>query len=73
MKITAKVRCNSRVLLDAEQALVNFGADYYGEAAEEANAEWSRYTPALSIQMNVRHSVEFKPGTSYTLTFDDGE
>lgn len=71
MKITAKVKCNSRVQLDADQDLVNFGADYYGEAAE-VNAEWSRYTPAVALQMNVKRSVRFEPGQSYTLTFDDG-
>lgn len=71
MKITAKVRCNSRVTLDNEQDAVSFGADYIGEAAEE-NAAWARFTPALSIQMNVRPEVIFKPGQSYTLTFDDG-
>ena len=72
MRITAKVRCNSRVTIDEQQDIVQFGADYYGEAAE-ANAEWARYTPALAIQMNVRGEVAFEPGKSYTLTFDDGE
>jgi hypothetical protein len=71
-RITAKVRCNSRVQLDAEQDLVQLGADYNGPDAE-ANAAWARYTPALALQMNVRREVPFKPGTSYTLTFDDGE
>lgn len=72
MKITAKVRCNSRVHIDGEQDIVQFGADYLGEASE-ANAVWARYTPALAIQMNVRPEVPFEPGKSYTLTFDDGE
>lgn len=71
MKITAKVRCTSRVHLDNEQDVVYFGADYYGEAAE-INAEWARFTPALSITMNVLPGVPFEVGESYTLTFDDG-
>lgn len=72
MKITAKVRCNSRAENDG-QAAVLFGADYFTEDGKEINAEWAKYTPALSISMNVLDSVQFEPGKSYTLTFDDGE
>lgn len=71
-KITAKVRCHSRVSIGEDVSIVQFGADYYGDDAE-INAAWSRYTPALAIQMNVIQSVPFVPGKSYTLTFDDGE
>jgi hypothetical protein len=73
MKITAKVRCNSRVSAGAEQDNVVFGADYMSEDGKEINAEWARYTPGLSITMGVRPEVPFEPGKAYTLTFDDGE
>lgn len=73
MKITAKVLCTSRVQLDSEQDAVCFGADYYSDEARERNAAWARYTPGLAIQLNVRREVQFEPGRSYTLTFDDGE
>jgi hypothetical protein len=73
VKITAKARCNLRESVDAEQDRVAFNADYMDEEGREINAEWARYTPALSISMSVRKDVRFKPGQSYTLTFDDGE
>lgn len=74
MKITAKVRCNSRSDVgDPDQDVVTFGADYLSEDGQAINADWARYTPAMSITMNVRKSVPFVAGQAYTLTFDDGE
>lgn len=72
MKITAKVKCGSRIQLDGDLDMVNLYADYLGEGAV-LNMQWSRHTPAMSIQMNIRRDVPFTPGKSYTLTFDDGD
>lgn|GEM_PF-4458479 len=74
MKITAKVRCNSRTPApDGTQDDVVFGADYKDADGNLVNTDWARWTPGLSIYMSVRHEVPFEPGTSYTLTFDDGQ
>lgn len=68
-RITARVRCNSRVQVDTEQDTVQLSADYLSDDGKAINAEWSRWTPALHIQMNVRREVPFEPGVSYELTF----
>ena len=67
MAITAKVRCGSRVMVNDELDFVQFGPDY----TDGANAEWAYYTPSLNLQMNVRRDVPFKPGATYTLTFEE--
>jgi hypothetical protein len=52
---------------DGQTALA-FSADY----ADERNKEWSKYTPALSVQMTVLDSVaeQFQQGGRYLLTFE---
>lgn len=50
-----------------ETVSLAFNADYQ----DERNKEWSQYTPALSLSMNVLTSVadEFELGETYLLTF----
>lgn len=73
MKITAKVRCQSRTEIDADQDRVTFAANYTDPDGERVNTEWAKYTPCFSIDMVVLKSVPFVAGKAYTLTFDDGE
>lgn len=68
-RITAKVRCGSRVQVTEELDVVQFGPDY----TDGANADWAYYTPSLNIAMNVRRDVPFEQGASYTLTFEKDE
>jgi len=71
-QITAKVRCNARKPWGEDQAIVEFGPDYYDDQGREVNKSWALYTPGIGITMTVRAEVPFEPGKSYTLTFDDG-
>ncbi len=72
MAITAKVRCSYKLVLDG-QVQYTFGADYYSEDGKAINAEWSKYTPGLQLNITVKPEVEFEPGRSYTLTFEPDE
>lgn len=49
------------------QSVLSFNADY----SDERNKEWAKYTPALSLSMNVIDPVAegFKLGGRYLLTF----
>lgn len=65
--ITAKVHCQSKTKSgegDDRQAVVT---DY----ADGRNKQWSRYTPALSLQMTLKGDVadRFELGKAYTLQF----
>jgi hypothetical protein len=69
--ITAKIHCQTKQESgdgDDRQAIVTFVPDY----ADGRNAEWSRYTPALSLSMTLKGDVadRFEPGAAYTLTFE---
>ena len=68
MAITAKVKCVARVSADlnGDHDVVRFQPDY----DDDRNKEWAKYTPALSLSMNVRKDVPFEVGTAYTLTFE---
>lgn len=48
-----------------------FQADYN----DERNKEWSKYTPALGVNMSVREDVaeQFEQGARYLLTFEAQE
>jgi hypothetical protein len=70
MKITAKVKCASRVQVHPDGLTA---VSFYPRYEDGANAEWAYATPSLSLMMNVRAEVPFEPGKAYTLTFDDGE
>jgi heme oxygenase len=69
--ITAKVKCASKSPIDSDQFTVRFEADYN----DGRNAEWAKFTPALSVSMNVKAeaAAHFEPGTAYTLTFTPSE
>lgn len=68
-RITAKVRCASRVRVTDELDVVQFGPDY----ADGANADWAYYTPSMTLTLNVRRDVPFEQGAHYTLTFTKDE
>lgn len=66
-QITAKVKCIA-VEPGNEQVALRFEADY----ADGRNQEWAKYTPSLSLSMNVKPEVAdgaFEVGRAYTLTF----
>lgn len=72
MEITAKVKCNSKVVQgegDNRYAQLSFGPDY----ANDRNKEWALATPTLSLSMNVRGEVadRFESSKAYTLTFTE--
>lgn len=56
---------------DGETTQLNFNADYQ----DERNKAWSRFTPALSLNMNVLNRVasDFETGENYLLTFEKQE
>lgn len=53
------------------QVALGFQADYN----DERNKEWAKYTPALSVTMNVTEQVaeQFEQGGRYLLTFERAE
>ena len=68
--ITAKVKCVYAEPAN-DQVALRFEDDY----ADGRNAEWAKYTPALSLSMSVRPEVAepFTVGAAYTLTFTPEE
>lgn len=71
MSVTAKVKVYQNTPGGDGQTSLNFVADY----ADERNKEWAKYTPALSLSMQVLDSVaeQFPVGQAFTLTFDATE
>jgi hypothetical protein len=70
VNVTAKIKCTGKD--DAgDQVSLRFEPDYN----DGRNAEWAKYTPALSLTMNVKGDVaqQFEPGGKYTLTFEAAE
>lgn len=53
---------------DGETTQLSFNADYQ----DERNQAWSRFTPALALNMNVLNRVasDFVAGENYILTFE---
>lgn len=72
MSVTAKVKCNTKSLINMgspyESVQLGFGADY----TDERNKEWAQATPTLSLNMTVKPEVGelFGFGQTYTLTFE---
>ena len=69
--VTAKIICQGKTESgegDERQVQVTFAPDY----ADGRNKEWSLYTPALSLSMNLRGPVadQFEQGRRYTLQFE---
>lgn len=70
-RLTAKVRLQGNTKTDEDQNLLTFAPDY----ADDRNKEWAKYTPALSLSMNVVDSVAEKlhVGDNFTLVFEPEE
>ena len=71
MKVTAKLKMNWKgPVSDGQQSLV-FGPDY----ESGRNKEWAKYTPGLSLAMNVLESVAdlFEIGQTLTMTLENSE
>ena len=68
MSITAKIICHRKESVGDGQTVLGFGPDY----DDGRNKEWSKYTPSLSLSMQVLDSVaeHFSMGQAFTLTFD---
>lgn len=67
-KTTAVATLQRKEDVGNEQTSLAFYADYN----DERNKAWSKYTPALSVQMTVMDSVaeQFEQGQTYLLTFE---
>lgn len=71
MKVTAKVICTSKVETGDDTFGVQFSADY----DDDRNKEWAKYTPSLSLSMNLVGKVarQFEKDSRYTLTFEPSD
>jgi hypothetical protein len=51
-----------------QETVLEFNANY-----TERNKEWAKYTPALTLRMQVNETaaLNFEEGKYYTLTFDE--
>jgi hypothetical protein len=67
-KTTAVATLNTKQDAGNGQTSLFFAADYN----DERNKEWSKYTPALGVNMTVLDSVaeRFEQGARYLLTFE---
>jgi hypothetical protein len=67
-KTTAVATLYSKSDAGLGQTALAFSADYN----DERNKEWSKYTPALGVNMTVIDSVaeRFEQGKTYLLTFE---
>lgn len=67
-KITAVATLHTKGPSTDGVTLLAFAADYN----DSQNKEWSKYTPSLSINMNVIDDVanHFKAGELYLVTFE---
>lgn len=71
--VTAKITCQGKTVqsegTENEQVQLTFVPDYQ----DGRNAEWARFTPALSLTMNVKPEVaaHYEQGAHYTLTFTE--
>jgi len=69
-KVTAKIRLQGKTESN-EQVLLTFVADYVRDG-KDVNKAWAKYTPALSLSMNVLPEVaeHFEVDKPITLTFE---
>lgn len=67
-KTTAVVTMHTKAAQGNGHTQLGFAADYQ----DERNKEWAKYTPSLSLSMNVIDSVaeQFEQGQTYLLTFE---
>lgn len=70
MATTAKLYLTTKTIV-GDQVTLSFGPDY----AEGRNKEWAKYTPTLSLSMNVLPEVadRFTRGASYVMTLTEEE
>ena len=71
MAVVAKVYLWKKTPPANEQAetVLEFNANY-----TERNKEWAKYTPALSLRMQVNETAaHFEEGKYYTITFEKDE
>ena len=68
MAFTAKVYVATKNRSD-ETTIVTFSPDY----GAGRNAEWSKWTPALTLSMSIKNELAdtIKSGQAYTLTFEE--
>lgn len=69
---TAKIVCTARSERPDGQIQLGFSPDY----RDGRNAEWSKYTPSLSLSMTVTDTAGLaraQLGDHFTLSFDDVE
>ena len=71
MAVTAKIICSSVTTYMGGQAGLKFQPDYQ----DGRNKEWAQSTPTLDYSMTVKAEVAtlFKPGKSYTVTFEENQ
>jgi hypothetical protein len=69
--VTAKITCSRKVDQGDGQVALSFQPDY----DNDRNKEWAKYTPSLSVSMNVLSEVaeQFEPGEAYTLSFSKND
>lgn len=73
--ISAKIKLQAKNVANegtaGEDVQLLFEADY----EDERNKEWARFTPALSVAMQVVPEVaeKFKEGQAYTLYFEEAD
>jgi hypothetical protein len=69
--ITAKIKCHLKMSGGDGQTQVHFEPDY----ADGRNAEWAKYTPAMSLSMTMLDEVadRFETGRAYMLQFVESE
>ena len=67
-KTTAVATLHRKEVTTDGQSVLHFNADYN----DERNKAWAKYTPALSLTMNVIDSVaeHFEQGKQYLLTLE---
>jgi hypothetical protein len=67
-RFTAKVKVQAKNNRTDVQTTVAFQPDY--DAGR--NAEWSEWTPAMSLSMTIKNELadRLEAGQTYTLTFD---
>jgi len=71
MAVTAKVKLTSKTDNGDGQVYLTFNADY----EDGRNKEWSKYTPALTLNMYVKQEITdlFPTDQTYTLTFEKSD
>lgn len=71
MATTLRTKLDKRIPTgDGDQVQLTFVADYN----DGRNAEWAKYTPALSISFVVKSdasAADFEVGQAYTFTIDE--